>query len=214
MCVRHRSDHWWNFVVLRMFTPSDWIENFRMSQQILKYLCQRLSPTLKRRYTVMQRCIAVEQRIAVTLWCLATPTEYHTIAHLSGIARSSVCEIIHEMCCAIVDCLLSTYLNFPSGEQLERVVSTFETKWRVPQCVGAIDGCHIPMAAPVNNHTDNFNRKGFYSIILQGVVDVNYCFLTYVLDGREMCMMCVCLYILHFTKKLVKRNCCLIKILL
>ena len=67
--------------------------------------------------------------------------------------------------------------TFPSGEQLDSIVDGFLTKWGVPQCVGAIDGCHIPIAAPVNNHTDYYNRKGWYSMILQGVADANYRFL-------------------------------------
>ena len=53
----------------------------------------------------------------------------------------------------------------------------FLTKWGVPQCVRAIDGCHIPISAPVDNHMDYYNRKGWYSMILQGLVDENYCFL-------------------------------------
>ena len=40
----------------------------------------------------------------------------------------------------------------------------------------AIDGCPIPIAAPVGNRTDYYNCKGFYSILLQGV-DADYYFL-------------------------------------
>ena len=45
------------------------------------------------------------------------------------------------------------------------------------QCVGAIDGSHIPIAGTAMNHTDYYNRKGWYSVILQGVVDHSYRFL-------------------------------------
>ena len=47
---------------------------------------------------------------------------------------------------------------------------------KLPQCVGAIDGSHIPINAPNRNHTDYYNRKGLYSVILQTVVDHGYCF--------------------------------------
>ena len=63
---------------------------------------------------------------------------------------------------------------------MDRIVDTFSRKWGLPQCVGAIDGCHIhhvPIAAPVANHNDYYNRKGWYSMILQGIVDANYCFM-------------------------------------
>ena len=46
----------------------------------------------------------------------------------------------------------------------------------MPQCVGAIDGCHIPIASPAMNRTDYYNRKRWYSMILQRVVDHTYRF--------------------------------------
>ena len=125
----------------------------------------------------MRHSVSVEKRVAITLWCLATPAEYRTVAHLFGVARSTVCEIVHETCNAIVACLMGMYIKFPSGDQLDKVVDGFFTQWGVPNCVGAIDGSHIPIAAPAGNHTDYYNRKGHYSIILQGLVDANYCFL-------------------------------------
>ena len=52
----------------------------------------------------------------------------------------------------------------------------FEKKWGFPQCVGAVDGSHIPIITPTEFHTDYFNRKGWHSVILQGVVDPCYRF--------------------------------------
>lgn len=131
-----RSDHWWNHIVLQTFSANDWIENFRMSKQTFSYLCQRLSPCLQRQNTTMRRSISVEQRVAITLWCLATPAEYRTVAHLFSVARSTVCAIVHETCKTIVTELLTTYIKFPSGNQLDRVIDGFRDKRRVPQCVG------------------------------------------------------------------------------
>ena len=156
-----RSDQSWNEIVLKTFNAQDWVENFRMSRDTFIYLCQRQSPALCRKDTAMRHPVTVEQCIAITLCCLATPSEYRTIAHVFGVARSTVCEIIHETCDAIVSTLLQTYITFPSGQQLDGVVEAFSAKWGVPQCVGAIDGSHAPIAAPLNNHADYYNRKGF-----------------------------------------------------
>jgi hypothetical protein len=40
-----------------------------------------------------------------------------------------------------------------------------------PGVIDAIDGSHIPIAAPSEYPVDYFNRKSFYSVILQAVVD-------------------------------------------
>ena len=55
-------------------------------------------------------------------------------------------------------------------EELKQVVDGFEDKWGYLQCAGAIDGCHIPISASALNHTDYYNRKGWYSILVQAIV--------------------------------------------
>jgi len=88
-----------------------------------------------------------------------------------------VCEIVQETCSAIVTTLLTTYIKFPTRNDIDTVVREFKVKWGVPQCFGAIDGTHIPVSVPSENHTDYYNRKGWYSMLIQGLVDANYCFL-------------------------------------
>ena len=72
---------------------------------------------------------------------------------------------------------MKEYIKFPSGDDVDHVVDEFKTKWGVPQCFGAVDGCHIPICAPSEQHTDYYNQKGWYSMIIQGLVDANYRFL-------------------------------------
>ncbi len=47
----------------------------------------------------------------------------------------------------------------------------FTHKWGFPQCVGAIDGTHIPIISPQEYHTNYCNRKGWHSVLMQGTVD-------------------------------------------
>ena len=41
-------------------------------------------------------------------------------------------------------------------------------------CTGAIDGTHIPILAPEENHLVYVNWKGYHSIIMRVVVDSGY----------------------------------------
>ena len=61
----------------------------------------------------------------------------------------------------------------PCGDALKQVVAG---KLGFPQCVGAIDGPIIsPQECPADYY--NSNRKGWHSIILQGLVDHNGLFM-------------------------------------
>ncbi|XP_062509166.1 uncharacterized protein LOC134185402 [Corticium candelabrum] len=51
-----------------------------------------------------------------------------------------------------------------------------ESEWIRKLCAGAIDESHIPVSPPALNHTDYYNRKGWYSVILQGVIDHRFLF--------------------------------------
>ena len=147
-----------------------------MCRETFLYLCEQLRGDIEPEYTNMRNSISLETRIAVTLWCLATTVEYRTIAHLFGISRSSVCLIVQNTCRAIVRRLMPAYIKFPSGDALEAVVHGFQQLFNISPCAGAIDGSHIPITPPVLNHTDYYNRKGWYSVILQAVVDHQYLF--------------------------------------
>ena len=133
-----RSCQWWEKIVLETFEPHDWLENFQMSKDTFDYLCDKLRASIQRQDTQLRKAISVEKRVAITVWCLAMPSKYRTIGHLFGIARSTVCVIVQETCSAIVTSLMNTYIKFPTGDALKKVLDGFEEKWRFPQCIGAI----------------------------------------------------------------------------
>ncbi|KAJ8909746.1 hypothetical protein NQ315_014015 [Exocentrus adspersus] len=47
----------------------------------------------------------------------------------------------------------------------------FQIKKGFKNYIGAIYGCHIVINRPVENEDSYINRKGFHSILIQGVVD-------------------------------------------
>ena len=51
---------------------TDWIENFRMRKETFLYICDQLKPAIARQDTQFRR-------VAITIWCLATPSEYQTM---------------------------------------------------------------------------------------------------------------------------------------
>ena len=170
-----RDTHWWEEIVNGSFTAHDWLSNFRMSWSTFLYLCNELRAEISKTDTDMRPAISVEKRVALTLWFMSTNSDYRTIGHLFGVSTASVCKIRREVCQAIIRVLLQQYIRIPTDAVLSTVLSGFVKKG-FPQCGGVMDGCHIPIEAPQQCPADYHNRKGWHSVILQGLVDHNGCF--------------------------------------
>ena len=165
------SRGWWEAVTNGLFGEEWWKENFRMTQDTFKMLCSYLHPYLVKKTTRSRNPISVEQRVAVTIWRLATNVELRTISTLFGLGQSTVGKIVNETCSAITTYLLNKFVRIPEGQRLDENIEGFEHRRGFPQAVGAIDGTHIPIICPEDSSTDYYNRKCFYSIIMQAVVD-------------------------------------------
>jgi hypothetical protein len=147
-----------------------WVENFRISRMTFQFLCDKLGEYLVRDDTRLRKSISVAKRIAICLWHLATGEDLRSLAWRFDIGKSTACQIINEVCHIIVEVLLPIYVRWPTGQRLFDTINGFA----FPQCAGAIDGTHIPIVAPHENKSDFHNRKHFYSVILQAVVDHTY----------------------------------------
>ena len=153
------------------FTPTQFVQNFRMSRESLEYLCDKVRHLMGRRNTNYRMSVPVKKRVAIALWKLGTGIEYSTISHLFGVGLSTVFNCVQDFCNSVIRVLLPIHITTPDAAKLVEIATFFHNRWRIPQCVGAIDGSHIPIIAPEEYPRDYFNRKGWHSIILQGVVD-------------------------------------------
>ncbi|KAM9364221.1 uncharacterized protein KZ484_010498 isoform 2-T4 [Pholidichthys leucotaenia] len=168
--TENRSSHWWEDVV-PSFSTQQWLQNFRMSEDTFTYLCQKLRPCMELHDTTFRLCVPLRKRVAIALWKHATGSEYRTIGHLFGVSITTVCRCVQDFCAAAESLLVPELLHLPDEGRFMEMSAYIENRWGLPLCVGAIDGSHIPIIAPEECHTDYFNRKGWHSIILQGVVD-------------------------------------------
>ena len=90
-----------------------------------------------------------------------------------GTAKSTangVCKDFIEALCQLKDQFIE-FATCPA--QLRAKIQDFWEKSTYPNVVGAIDGTHLPIRAPKENHEDYFNRKHYYSFIVQGIVDAS-----------------------------------------
>ena len=174
--VKPRSKSFWYENMLTYWTNEDWLSNLRMSKEAFTYICELLSEHIGKQDTNFRKAVPVEMRVAITLYFFSGTAEYRTISNLFGVGRSTVCTIVQSVSKAIVNVLLPKFINLPSRGEIHDIMLDFEEFSGFPQAVGAIDGCHIRIKAPLKDAEDYINRKDYHSIILQGFVDSKYIF--------------------------------------
>ena len=149
-----------------------------MSKEAFNRLCVELSPHILKRDTNFRKAIKVRHRVAIALYWLADTAHYRAIANLFGVGKSTVCGIVKQVCEVIVRILLPRYIYVPQSRQEEQEkIDGFKSCAGFPQIVVAVDDCHVPIIGPEQSPEDYINRKGFHSLILQGLVDSDYRFL-------------------------------------
>ncbi|XP_050517740.1 uncharacterized protein LOC126892283 [Diabrotica virgifera virgifera] len=93
------------------------------------------------------------------------------------ISKQTISKCVAEVCKALIDALQDYVKMTKTNESWYFIAKQFNDKWNFPNCVGAMDGKHISIQAPINSGTDFFNYKSFFSIVLFAVVDANYNFI-------------------------------------
>uniref|UniRef100_A0A8C8R9H4 Putative nuclease HARBI1 n=1 Tax=Pelusios castaneus TaxID=367368 RepID=A0A8C8R9H4_9SAUR len=134
-----------------------------------KYLFE-LAPALRRKDTRMRAAISVEKRVAIALWKLATLDCYHSVANQFRVGRSTVGVTLSQVCKAInpINRILLRRMVTPGN--VREIIAGFN-ELGFQNCGGAIDGTHIPILAPDHLASEYINRKGYFSMVLQALVD-------------------------------------------
>ncbi|CAM4428060.1 unnamed protein product [Caretta caretta] len=130
-------------------------------------LCDLLSSALKRMNTKMRAALTVEKRVAIALWKLATPDSYRSVGNQFGVGKSTVGAAVMQVAHAIKDLLISRVVTLGN---VQVIVDGFAAMG-FPNCCEAIDGTHIPILAPEHQAGEYINRKGYFSVVLQPLVD-------------------------------------------
>ncbi|OXA48620.1 protein ANTAGONIST OF LIKE HETEROCHROMATIN PROTEIN 1 [Folsomia candida] len=147
-----------------------------MSRATFEFICCELKPALARKDTVFRNAVPLEKRVAVALHLLKSTCDPATVADLYGIGESTAKKVLKEFCQAVNKLLRPKFLKPPTLDDLNNIVNGFEQLWDFPNCIGALDGSHIPILRPAECGTDYYNYKKYFSIVLMAVADHKYKF--------------------------------------
>ena len=170
MWVLSRPQYWFENLLNSNSLNMWWKENFRVTRETFHFICTAVAPVIQRQHTIL--------RAAIGLRRLATGDSYHSCGLMFGIAKSTaigVCKDFIQALCQLKD----QCIKFPTClAQVREKIQCFREKSTFPNVVGAIDGMHILIRAPKENHEDYFNRKHYYNFIVQGIVDASVAYLS------------------------------------
>ncbi|KAM0728892.1 Protein ALP1-like [Formica fusca] len=147
-----------------------------MSVQQFDYLHDLLIPKLQKRSR--REPLSTEIRVAVTLSFLAHGDNVATTSWYFRIGKSTLYNIIPEVCKAIWEVVQPIYLQCPQQEnEWIKIADEFYNIWNFPNCIGAIDGKHCRIQAPINSGSAFHNYKGYFSFVLMEIADARYRFI-------------------------------------
>lgn len=89
-----------------------------------------------------------------------------------GISISSVFRVLRRVIAWLMT-KLDAVIKWPQGENIITTIESFRAKQGISNVLGAIDGTHIRIEKPAVYAQDYCNRKKFFSISLQIVVDAH-----------------------------------------
>ena len=108
---------------------------------------------------------------------VATEDSFWTLHTQFRCGASTIASIVYDICDSIYEVLQPIYMSPPNEEDWKQIEHRFSTRWNFPNCIGALDGKHVMMRCLPNSNSLFYNYKGFFSILLMALVDIDYHFI-------------------------------------
>ena len=184
--VKPRSTCWFNEYLFNIYTPDMFCDILRMRRRTFDRLVDKFRPHIQGQHTHLRQPIGVEKKVVVTLFKLMHGVSIPLVADKAAMGKSTVHEILRQVY-STISTHFGHLIAWLLGRRLVRTAAGFQSKQRFPNCIGAIDGSHIYVAAPSNTivAVDHCNRYKFFSILLQDVVD-SKCYFTSIINRHKV----------------------------
>ncbi|XP_018398277.1 PREDICTED: putative nuclease HARBI1, partial [Cyphomyrmex costatus] len=115
--------------------------------------------------------ISAEKHILSYLWYLGHESAgYRDVADRFDVTISTLHEILTRVTNFLMQ-LAPQVIKFPTMQEKEETMAHFLQQKQFPGVIGAVDGTHIRIDKPTQDHDSYVNRKQFFSIHMQCVVD-------------------------------------------
>ncbi len=150
-------------------------EFMRMPYSKFIELVEVINPRIVKRDTRMRDAISPSERLAICIRYLATGETFRSLSFQFRIGRTTISEIVIDVCTAIFNELGESHLQTPnSTEKWKEIAGLFLSRWNLPNNIGAIDGKRILIQKPAHSGSHFHDYKSSESIIALVVAGPNY----------------------------------------
>jgi len=150
------------------FLDCQFKDTFRMSRTSFNTVQTLLQPYIQKKQMYLRPTIPSDLHLAIFLFHIAQGEAYTSVSIQFGVGKSTVSTIIGDVSQATVRHLSSEHIRFPNVDEAMRSMEYWRAQSGIPGIVACIDGSHILILQSASSGSAYFNRKGFYSINIQG----------------------------------------------
>ena len=164
-----------------------WKEQFHVSRETFMYICGLVADEIRRQDTVFRRALTVEQRVAVSLWRLATGDSFRNCASKFGIGPSTA-DVTSEKFLKALLGRAGDFIYFPQTEnEIGQARRQFSELTDFPRVIGVLGTERFEVAPTEMNFRHYFDGDQHYSAALQVVVSAEGKFID-VSAGHSACL--------------------------
>ncbi|XP_031156990.1 protein ALP1-like [Sander lucioperca] len=143
----------------------------RISKHQFQYLLTKLQENgLHSEHTQGRTPVPDNKKLLMFLWYMANQNSFREISDKFDVSQSAAHGIIRQML-TIMSGIGNTFISWPNACEKAASAAAFHHSCGLDVVIGAIDGCHIRVQRPPIRGGDYMNRKAYYSVLLQGIVD-------------------------------------------
>ncbi|XP_066585492.1 uncharacterized protein [Prorops nasuta] len=148
--------------------------HFRMTQtsfEALLNMAEHLNHLNNANTSSFPIIINLRKQFLIMIWYLANLESLRSVAERFGVSKSMCWKVLYRACNILVD-INKTYqiIKWPNRERQIQITQGF-SKDSFVGVIGCIDGSHIKIKRPKHNSNSYVNRKGYHSLLLQGICD-------------------------------------------
>ena len=145
-----------------------------MTKQQFRQLVDMLHCRLVKQDTNMHHSFKPDERCCLALQFLATGKSFSSLQLQFRFGWQTVSKSILDVCEGIYEELGPVFFKKPkSRTEWEEIAAKFETRWNLPNVLGAIDGKRIILEQPNNSSLKYHDYKGADGIIINVDVGMN-----------------------------------------